>query len=168
MSAHRLPLILAALAVICIQGLVVEASADSTKAGSLTITQPWVRASIGESTDSAAYMKIENAGDQPDRLVSVKTDAAEDAMLHESRMEDGVMKMVHLPDGIEIPAHGAAELKPLGMHVMLMGLKQPLKEGGRLPLTLTFAVAGDVKVDASVAKQAPAAEASAPEHEHKH
>ena len=164
MTARSRTLTLAALAALCIQALAATASAGDVKAGSLTIEQPWVRATIGDSADSAAYMKIENAGDQPDRLVAVKTDAAEDAMLHESRMEDGVMKMVHLPDGIEIPAHGAAELKPLGMHVMLMGLKQPLKEGGRLPLTLTFATAGEVKVDAVVAKHAPAGEA--PDHKH--
>jgi copper(I)-binding protein len=168
MTARSRPLTLVALAALCIQGLAATASAGDVKVGSLTIEQPWVRATIGDSTDSAAYMKIENAGDKPDRHVSVKSDGAEDAMLHESRMEEGVMKMVHLPDGIEVPAHGAAELKPLGLHVMLMGLKQPLKDGATLPLTLTFANAGEVKVDAVVAKQAPAGKASMPDHEHMH
>ncbi len=71
-------------------------------------------------------------------------------MLHESRMEDGVMKMVHLPNGVEIPAHGSAELKPLGLHVMLMGLKQPLKAGESLPLTLVFEKQGEVAINAKV------------------
>ena len=148
MSASRV--LFAALAAMCIQGIAGDASADSTRAGSLTIEQPWVRATIGDSTDSAAYMKIENAGDKPDRLVAVKSDAAEDAMLHESRMDDGIMKMVHLTNGVEIPAHGAAELKPLGKHVMLMGVKRALKDGATLPLTLVFEKQGEVPVTAAV------------------
>jgi len=128
------------------------ANAEDFKAGALTIDHPWARASIGKATNSAAYMKIENAGDAPDRLLAVKTDAADNVMLHESRMEMGVMKMVHLPNGVEIPAHGSAELKPLGLHVMLMGLKEPLKDGERLPLTLVFEKAGEVPVTASIGK----------------
>jgi copper(I)-binding protein len=173
MSARRLFFALGASTVVLLAGLAVPASAagDEVKAGPLTITQAWARASIGEATNSAAYMTIANSGDKPDRLVAVKTDGAGETMLHESRMEDGVMKMVHLHDGIEIPAQGKAELKPLGMHVMLMDLKTPLKEGASLPLTLTFATAGEVKVEAKVAKQAPSSESSvgeAPAHEHHH
>jgi copper(I)-binding protein len=129
-----------------------SAVAEDFKAGPLSIDQPWARASIGEATNSAAYMKISNSGDAPDRLVAVKTDAAQTVMLHESRMDGDVMKMVHLADGIEIPAHGAAELKPLGKHVMLIGLKQPLKAGEMLPLTLVFEKQGDVAIKAKVGK----------------
>jgi copper(I)-binding protein len=128
------------------------ANAQQYKAGALTIDHPWARASIGEAKNSAAYMKISNSGDAPDRLTAVKTDAAEHVMLHESRMEGDVMKMVHLPNGVEIPAHGSAELKPLGLHVMLMGLEAPLKDGGTLPLTLVFEKAGEVPVTAKVGK----------------
>jgi copper(I)-binding protein len=142
-----------------------SAVAESTRAGSLTIEQPWARPTIGEATNSAAYMTISNSGDKPDRLTGVTTEIAVDAMLHESRMEGDVMKMVHLHDGLEIAAHAAAELKPLGAHVMLMGLTRPLKEGETFPLTLTFANQGDVTVTVTVAKlQAAAAE---PQHEHK-
>ena len=133
------------------------AAGEDTKAGSLTIEQPWARPTIGEATNSAAYLMISNSGDKPDRLTVVKTEIATDAMLHESRMEGEVMKMVGLPDGLEIAPHGTAELKPLGAHVMLMGLKQPLKEDETFPLTLTFASQGDVTVTVTVAKQRPAA-----------
>jgi periplasmic copper chaperone A len=146
--ARKLALALLALALV----LPAAAVAESAASGSISIDHPWVRASIGESTNSAAYMKIENAGDAPDRLLAVKTDAAGNVMLHESRMEMGVMKMVHLPNGIEIPAHGSAELKPLGLHVMMMGLKAPLKAGDTLPLTLVFENAGEVPVMAKVGK----------------
>jgi copper(I)-binding protein len=132
----------------------VAAPAKDFQAGTLTIEKPWVRPSLGQATNSAAYMKIENSGDAPDRLTAVKTDAADNVMLHESRMEGDVMKMVHLANGIEIPAHGAAELKPLGLHVMLMGLKAPLKDGETLPLTLVFEKAGEVPVAATVGQAA--------------
>ncbi len=132
--------------------LATAAMAQEYKAGALTIDHPWARPSIGDSTNSAAYMKITNAGDAPDKLMAVKSDAAGNVMLHESRMENGVMKMVHLPSGIEIPAHGSAELKPLGKHVMLIGLKQPLKDGETLPLMLVFEKQGEVPIKAKVAK----------------
>ncbi len=154
--------LLFAFATVLIAGL--AAAADGTTAGALTIEQPWARPTIGEATNSAAYLTISNSGDKPDRLTGVKTEVATDAMLHESRMEGEVMKMVHLQDGIEIAPHAKAELKPLGAHVMLMGLKQPLKEGETFPLTLTFATQGDVTVTVTVAKQAPAA---APTHDAK-
>lgn len=131
------------------------AVAKDFQAGAITVADPWARASIGDAKNTAAYMKISNTGDAPDRLLAVKTDAAEHAMLHESRMEMGVMKMVHLPNGVEISAHGSAELKPLGLHVMLMGLKAPLKDGGTLPLTLVFEKQGEVAVRATVGQTAP-------------
>jgi copper(I)-binding protein len=149
MSARNVLLMLAACA-----AFAATAIAEDFKAGPITVEQPWARASIGEAANSAAYMRIENAGDAADRLVAVKTDAAETVMLHESRMEGDVMKMVHLADGIEIPAHGSAELKPLGLHVMLMGLKQPLKAGETLPLTLVFEKQGEVAIKAKVGKGA--------------
>lgn len=130
--------------------LALAALAEDVKAGAITIDGPWARPTVGEGTSTAAYMKIANGADRPDRLVSVASDAAGHVMLHESRMEGEVMKMVHLADGIVIPAHGTVELKPLGLHVMLMGLKAPLKAGDTLALTLRFEKEGEVKVDAKV------------------
>ena len=75
-------------------------------------------------------------------------------MLHESRMEMGVMKMVHLPGGIAIPAHGSAELKPLGKHVMLIGLTHKLREGNNVTLTLNFSNGETITLDAPVKKVA--------------
>jgi copper(I)-binding protein len=67
------------------------------------------------------------------------------------------MKMRMLMNGAEIPAGGVLEFKPGGSHVMLVGLKQTLSEGQKIPITLTFAKAGAIKVDAKVEKQPPAA-----------
>jgi hypothetical protein len=151
--AFRLAAVLCGVAAAA--GLSASVLAEEFRAGALTIDHPWARASIGTSKNSAAYMKISNSGDAPDRLTGVKIDTAEHAMLHESRMEGDVMKMVHLSGGIEIPAHGSAELKPLGLHVMVMGLKAPLKDGETLPLTLVFEKAGEVQVTAAVGKTSP-------------
>jgi copper(I)-binding protein len=134
--------------------LALPVSAHDYHAGPLHIDHPWARASIGEAGNSALYMTITNAGDAPDALTAVKTDVAANVMLHESRMENGVVKMVHL-DEIAVPAHGTSELKPLGLHVMLMGLKRPLKDGEMLPVTLVFTRQGEVKVEAKIEKGVP-------------
>jgi copper(I)-binding protein len=95
-------------------------------------------------------MKLENGGDAPDRLLSAKSEVAERASLHESRAEGDVMKMGPVEGGIEVPAHGTAELKPLGLHVMLMGLNRPLKDGETFPMTLVFEKQGEVRIEVKV------------------
>jgi len=127
-----------------------SAAAQEYQAGPLTIIQPWARPSMGSVKNSAAYMKLTNSGDAPDRLMAVKSDIAEHVMLHESRMDGNVMKMVHVDGGVEVPAHGAAELKPLGLHVMLMGLQRPLIAGETFPATLVFEKKGEVGIDVKV------------------
>lgn len=146
--------LLGALAAAAAAFLAGAAGAEDFKAGSLTIEAPWARPSVGDSKNTAAYMKIENAGDAPDTLVSAAADVSGHVMLHESRMEGDVMKMVHLSDGIAVPAHGSAELKPLGLHVMLIGLKEPLKAGTSFPMTLHFEKQGDVPITVTVGKDA--------------
>jgi periplasmic copper chaperone A len=132
-----------------------SAIAEDYQSGPLKIEHPWARPSIGDTTNGAVYMTLSNGGDAADRLIAVKTDAADDIMLHESRMEGNVIKMVPLENGVEVPAHGSAELKPLGMHAMLMGLRQPLKEGDRFPLTLVLEKQGEVPIKVSVTQQPP-------------
>lgn len=124
--------------------------AHDYKAGPLTIDHPWARTPIGSVPNTAAYMKLSNSGDTPDRLMAAKSDVAKHVMLHESRMEGDVMKMVHIKGGIPIPANGTTELKPLGLHVMLLGLKQPLKDGEMFPMTLVFEKQGEVPVEVKV------------------
>ena len=142
------------------------AAAADAQSGPLTVEAAWARPSIGEATNSAAYFRIANSGDAPDRLLAVKSDAAGHVMLHESRMEGTVMKMLPLDGGIEVPAHGSAELKPLGAHVMLVGLRAPLKDGDTLPLTLLFEKQGEVAITAKVQMQAPVGDAAPGAHEH--
>jgi len=113
----------------------------------LVVERVWARASTGAT--GAVYLSISNHGTAPDRLLAVRTPMAEKAELHESKMENGVMKMRPLGP-ITIGPSQSAVLKPGADHVMLMGLKQPLKQGETFPLTLTFEKAGDIQVNVKI------------------
>jgi len=155
----------ASLCVAAVAALLAGVSvAAEFRAGPITVDQLWARPTIGSAKSTAAYMKISNGGDAPDRLMAVKSGVAGHVMLHESRLVGDVMKMVHVDGGIAVPAHGTAELKPLGLHVMLMGLKEPLKAGDTFPMTLVFENQGEVPVEVTVGK--PAAAGASEMHEH--
>lgn len=98
----------------------------------------------------AVFLTIANDGDEADRLVSVKTDAAMTAEIHEVADEGGVMKMRPLTDGLEIPPGERIELMPGGYHIMLIGLTGDLMPGEQFELVLTFEKAGDVTVIAQI------------------
>lgn len=125
------------------------AAAHDTKLGDLTIAQPWARATPGAATAGAAYLKIENHGQQDDRLVAASTPAAGKVELHVHAMDNGVATMREVK-AIDLAAHATVELKPGGLHIMLMDLKQPLREQENFPLTLTFEHAGSVEVEVQV------------------
>jgi copper(I)-binding protein len=124
---------------------------EVTRAGTLEIDTPWARASVGTGRPTAAYLTIRNTGDRPDRLIEVTTPVAGHAATHAMVHEDGVMKM--RPAGpLEIPPGGELRLAPGGeLHIMLMALKEPLKEGASLPLTLVFESAGEITLEAPIA-----------------
>lgn len=122
----------------------------SAHAADIAIEGAFARASATPGAKSGvAYFTVVNRGEAADRLVAVETDAAGMAMLHENRVVDGVASMVHL-DAIEVPANAQVKLEPSGLHVMLMGLKGPLKQGEKLHLTLTFEKAGKIALDVPV------------------
>lgn len=122
----------------------------------LSIESAWARESPPGSPNGAAYFTVKNAGKE-DKLIgiSVSSQIADRAELHTHKHEGGMMKMQKV-EAIEIPSGGHAMLKPHGDHVMLIGLKQLLKEGETLSLELQFEKAGTIKVDAPVLKEAPA------------
>jgi copper(I)-binding protein len=135
-----------------------DGKAHDAMIGDLTVSNAWTRATAPSAKNGGAFMTIANKGGTPDRLVAASTPASAVTELHTHRMEDGVMKMRPVEGGIDVPAGGAAELKPGGLHVMFLGLKAPLAEGSTVPVTLTFEHAGTVTVDVTVMK----AGASAP------
>lgn len=99
-----------------------------------TVVDAWARGTVPQQPGTGAFMRITSA--QGARLVGVSSPVAGIAEIHEMKMVDGVMKMGAIP-ALELPAGQAVELKPGGYHLMLMGLKQQLKGGQTLPLTLT-------------------------------
>ena len=104
-----------------------------------------------QAKTGAVYLSIMNMGQANDELISVSTPVAGSAMLHESKDENGVMKMEML-DKLEIPAGKTVDILPGHMHIMLMDLKIPLKTGDHVALELGFKNAGKVSVDAIVGK----------------
>lgn len=117
--------------------------------GTIQVEHPWARASTGDT--GVAYLTIRNTGKADDRLLAAATPVAGHAELHITVNDNGIMKMRPL-SAIDVKAGGRAVLKPGGMHVMLMDLKQPLKEGQSFPLTLTFEKAGRLDVTVAVEK----------------
>jgi hypothetical protein len=118
--------------------------AHEVKKGALTLGDLQVRATVAGVPTTAAYLTITNAGKTPDTLVSIQCACAASAMMHESRTQNGISSMSMVRD-LAIPAGGKVEFKPDGLHVMLVGLKGPLKAGGMQQMTLRFRKAGVVK-----------------------
>lgn len=122
------------------------ALAQTYNVGAIEIEQPWARATPKGATIGAGYMKITNTGTAPDRLVGGSVAFARRFELHSMTMEQGVMKMREVKDGLEIKPGETVELKPGGYHVMFVDLKEPLKQGEDVSVTLKFAKAGSIDV----------------------
>jgi copper(I)-binding protein len=119
-------------------------------AGGIEVKDPWTRATVFGASVAAGFLTIEDKGNGADRLTGASTDAAQKVEIHEMSMEDGVMKMRALPDGIEIKPGETVTLKPGGLHLMMFGLKEKLVPGATVRLTLSFAKAGAIKVELPV------------------
>ena len=134
----------ALLAAVVSFGLVGFAQAQNAKVGSLQIENAYTRATVPGQMAAGGFMKIENKGGV-DLLVSASSPVAGEVQLHEMAMEGNVMKMRQVKD-IAVPAGGAVELKPGGLHLMFMNIKTPLTAGEAIPVKLKFAKAGEVEV----------------------
>ncbi len=104
--------------------------------------------SMGGST-SAIYMIIYNDTGNSDRLIAASSPVAEIVEIHETRMENDIMRMQQV-DGIDLPAKGKVELKPGGYHIMLINTKQDLKAGDKISFTLVFEKLGELTLQAEV------------------
>jgi periplasmic copper chaperone A len=99
----------------------------------VTVKDPWVRATVPAAKASGAFMQLQSAQDA--RLVEVRSPVAGVVEIHQMSMDNGMMKMAAV-DGIDLPAGKTVPLASGGYHVMLMQLKQQMKEGDTVPLTL--------------------------------
>jgi copper(I)-binding protein len=133
----------------------------------VTVKEPWVRATVSQQKATGAFMQLTSAQDA--RLVEAKSPVAGVVEVHEMTMEKDVMKM-RAVKALDLPAGKAVELKPGGYHVMLMDLKQQMKEGDTVPLTLVIE-GKDKKRSTVEVKAAIKPLAAAPtkmDHQHKH
>src|SRR3954452_25248248 len=139
----------------------VRASAEEVKVGDLVISQACSRATPGGAKIGGGYLTIQNKGSTPDRLLGGSADVADRVQIHEMAVNNGVMTMRPLDEGLAIEPGKTVKLAPGGHHLMLLDLKSPLKQGDRLPVTLEFEKAGKVKLSLEVqglGAQRPAAE----------
>ncbi len=139
-------------------------------ASDVKIEGAWIRTAVEGQSGTGGFMKLTAPANM--RLVGVASPASKIGEVHEMKLEGYVMKMAELKNGLELPAGKAVELKPGGYHVMLMDLKQSLKAGTQVPLTLTFVNAkgesSKVEINAPVATRAPGSEPGKDMSGHKH
>jgi len=125
--------------------------AEDVKVGNLDISAPWARATPKGAPIGGGYLKITNTGSAPDRLLGGSSQISGKLEIHQMSMSGGVMKMRPVSGGVEIKPGEAVELRPGGVHIMFVGLKQPLQKGQHFQAKLQFEKAGSVDVDFSVA-----------------
>lgn len=119
-----------------ISAAVVTASMFASIANAqVTVKDAWVRATMPQQKATGAFMQLQASKDS--KLVSASSPLTPAVEVHEMAMQDNVMKMRQV-SFVELPAGKAVELKPGGYHVMLMDLKQQVKEGDTVPLTLVI------------------------------
>jgi periplasmic copper chaperone A len=119
--------------------------------GSISVSDPYMRASGAMASSGAAFMVIDNQGSEDDRLIAASSDVAERVELHTHQSDaNGVMKMVHVEEGFPISAGTEHVLARGGDHVMFLGLNRSIAQGDVITVTLTFEKAGDVVVEVPV------------------
>jgi periplasmic copper chaperone A len=123
------------------------ASAHSYKLGALEIGHPWARATPPTAPTAGAFLTVKNTGTTPDRLISITSPVASAVQVHETKMEGNVMRMRERDGGLEIPPGATVTLAPGNLHLMMMGLKEPFKQGDKVPVTLVFEKAGKIDVE---------------------
>ena len=132
---------------ILLAGLGQTATAQSYKLGAIRVDHPWSRPTPPSAPTAVGYLTITNTGNTADRLLGGASPHFERIEAHEMSMAGGVMTMRPITGGMEIGPGKTVSLAPGGRHLMLIRPKQPLKLGDRIPVTLRFARAGQVKVN---------------------
>lgn len=144
-------------------GLIFSAGVLAGAADNVTVQDPYVRLAPPNAPATGAFMVIRNNGDTDIKVLKADNPASRVTELHTHINDGGVMKMRPVP-AIEIKAKGEAVLKPGSLHVMMIDLKAPMKEGDVVPITLSFDDGSSKQVDARVVK--PMAAPMPMEHKH--
>ncbi|MFZ5932086.1 MAG: copper chaperone PCu(A)C [Pseudomonadota bacterium] len=142
-----------------------QVMAHDYSTGQLVIAHPWAPPTLGKQRIGVVYFTLRNQGPDMDRLLAIDLPDGGQAQMHDSQMQDGVMRMRPI-DAAVIPAGGELALQPGGMHVMLGDLPGPLIKGGRLRLILRFEKAGPVEAEAAIEPRVAAPSAPSPHQGH--
>ncbi|MFZ2973932.1 MAG: copper chaperone PCu(A)C [Ferribacterium limneticum] len=134
-------------------------------ADNVSVQDPYVRMAPPNAPATGAFMVIKNNGDKDVKVLKADNPVSKVTELHTHLNEGGVMKMRPVPS-IDIKAKGEAVLKPGGLHVMMIDLKAPMKEGDVVPITLSFDDGSTKQVDAKVVRPMAAPMPAAMEHKH--
>jgi periplasmic copper chaperone A len=122
-------------------------AAKDYKVGSLEIKDPWIPATPKGAPVAGGYLTIVNSGTAPDRLIGGSSPIAGRFEMHRMTMDRGIMRMRPVSGGLEIKPGETVELKPGALHVMFVGLKQPVEKGQSIKGTLVFEKAGPVEIE---------------------
>jgi len=142
---------LLAIAILLIAGV---AHAHEHRKVTVVVDQAHARASVPGQRNGAAYIQIDNKGKADEVLLSASSPVAASVEIHNMTMDGDVMQMRSV-ENLEIKAGSQLTMKAGdGYHLMLLGLKQPLKAGAKFPLTLQFSKAGKVQVSVQVGDKA--------------
>ena len=153
---------LRAAAAVALAATTLAVAAHGANVGDIAIGHPYATPSIPGTSNGAAYLaSVENKGTVADRLVRASTPAASRVELHTMAVDaQGVMRMREV-DGVALAPKAKVQMKPgSGLHLMLIGLKEPLKEDASFPMTLEFERAGKVEVKVIVGQPKPAGAAA--------
>lgn len=124
-----------------------SSAAKEYRVGAVRIDRPWMRATPPAAQTAAGYLTLTNEGGEADRLVAVTAPVAGRVEIHTTEMSDGVARMRHLSNGVELAPGKAVEMRPGGVHLMFMDLTQAISPQARIPVTLTLQRAGKITVD---------------------
>lgn len=155
------------LSLAAIAATIISSSAWAQAPVDVSVTNAWARATVPQQKATGAFMQIKSNADA--RIVEVKSKVAGTAEIHEMKMDGDVMRMRAVPS-LALPAGRAVDLAPGGYHVMLTELKEQLKAGDSIALTMTVETADGKRrdVELQVPVRALGAAASAPQGAHKH
>ncbi|MDO8300516.1 copper chaperone PCu(A)C [Lacisediminimonas sp.] len=162
-TLHTLPVFAALL-------FATAAHSHSFDLGNLRIGNPFARPTVAQQPAGAAYLSIENRGKTTDTLVRASSPVAREVQIHTMSMEGDIMRMREVLR-LDLKPESTVTMTPgKGYHIMLIGLKQPLKAGEQFPMTLIFEKSGQVEVSVTVEarNQGASAPMSDKNHGHKH
>jgi copper(I)-binding protein len=121
----------------------IAVAAPATAAAAIIVEHPEIRPTLGTQGTGAAYMTLRNTGPTTDRLVDASCACAASVMAHRTITVNGVSRM-EMDMAVAVPAHGTVSFDARGRHLMLTGLKAPIRAGAKVPMVLTFEKAGKV------------------------